>query len=235
MAVGIIQIFLMSLCPLRFITRAGLGRGRKWDQCHIPGPSCFPAPLPVPLSFPYATSPCQVSGTWYSSQVTWGHLCIWGHVASAAWARVKPEHFSQQSLGQGLTCTAGDRPQNSQLRPASWAGIRVVTGSAEPLAEMSGRELARCHVVLLLSSAVLPFCNLWISFRAKAWGPSLREIRPWSQIVWTEVSKPFFKAQPGSPRVNLPLSFCLTIPQQMAFDAVSVCNCSFWCVSHNEP
>ena len=183
MVCGIVLISLMSLCPLHFITRAGLRAGRKWDGRHVPGPSCFPAPLPVPPSFPNATSPCRVSRTWYSSQVTQGQLCCQGHVALAAWAGAKPECFSQQSLRQRLTCSAGHRPWNTQLRPTSWAGSGAAMGLAEPMAGVAGRELVAGHVCVSLSSAALPFCNPWISFRARAWGPSCSEIRPWSQIV----------------------------------------------------
>lgn len=94
-------------------------KGESGINIMSPDPSCFLAPLPVLPSFPDATSPFQVLGTWYNNQVTQGSLGCWSHTALVAWARVKPEWFSWQSLRQGPTW--GQAPKHpAQSHKLSW-------------------------------------------------------------------------------------------------------------------
>lgn len=117
----------------------------------------------------------------------------WGHGTAARWPRAtfaaratwlwQPEEGQSLSISPGRVLGrgwAGERPQNAQLRPTGRAGGEW----GERWARLSHwlKRLAG-HVGVSLSSAVLPFCNLWISLKARAWGLSCSEIRPWSQIV----------------------------------------------------
>lgn len=160
--------------------------GRTWSREEMGSTSCPQIPAVFPLlclCHHLFLMPPPLSRSWGH-----GTAARWSEATFAAGASQLWQPEPEQSLSISPSRALGrdrpeDRLQNAHLRPTSRAGSGVVTGSSEPLAETAGRLLAAGHIDVSPSSAALPFCYLWISFRARAWGPSCSEIRTWSQIV----------------------------------------------------
>lgn len=152
--------------------------GRTWSRAEMESMS-HPR---VPAVFPLLCLCRHLLPMSPSLSRSWGHGDRWpgpplllGPHGFGSLSQAKPEHFSQQSQGQGLTW--GQAPEHSaQTHKPGWE-------QGDDGLSCAGRSLLVGCNSLSPSSVALPFWNLWASFRVRAWGPSCSEMSPWSQVV----------------------------------------------------
>lgn len=190
------------------------------------GHSCFPAPLPVAPFF--LISP-PLFRSWRHGRAGRGPLLpgssgfdslSWGE----AWAFLPAEPWAGTDRGMGSDAGDGLRPprQGSEGlgRAPGWNGC----GAA-------GSRTCQ-SIAFLCCAAVLWSLHLVQDKSLGSLLPRIETLIP-NCLGWAQQA--CFQSKACSLWVNFPFNFFLKILQQMALNAVSVCNCSFWCISHNEP
>lgn len=207
----------MSLCPLHFITWAGHGAGKKlnWQSC--PQVTAVFLLLCLWHHFSWCHVPFPGLG---GVEEQAGDLCCQGQVALTAWA-VKLSISPGRTLGRVHLGWA----QSTHSDPHARAGM----GWAEPWLKWQ-QVMSQYHLPLLCCRSVILHLLQDKSLRSLL--QRIETLIP-NWLGWAQQA--CFQSKACSPWVNFPFNFSSKILQQMALNAVSVCNCSFWCVSRNEP
>lgn len=135
-----------------------------------------------------------------------------------AWAFLSAEPWAGTDLGMGSK-TSAQSPM-----PGQWRAGQSPCGA-------TGSRTCQ-SIALLCCAAVLWSLHLVQDKSPRSLLPRIKTLIP-NCLGWAQQA--CFQSKACSLWVNFPFIFFLKILQQMALNAVSVCNCSFWCVSRNEP
>lgn len=144
------DFFVIPMSP-SFHYLAGCGAGKKWNWQSCPQVAAVSLLLCLWHHFSWCRLPFPGLGDKVEQA---GDLCCQGQVALTAWAGAKPEHFSWQSLGQGLSW--GWAPKHL-LRPPMPGQGRA--GQGPWLKQLLGhwqQVMSEYHLPLLCCRSVTP-------------------------------------------------------------------------------